>query len=124
MMADGEAQFLRSALNAVRFFHARITRNIGEVDFGPHNSWKIHLLLHILDSPKPRYRVSELQAGLPAKYRHVEQRAIRRFCQRCGICRDTRPGRRPMAGRAASRALSAQTAGRIRSGPPEGRLSN
>jgi len=120
MMADGEGQFLRNALNAVRFFHARINRTIGEVDFGPHNSWKIHLLLHILDSPKPCYRVSELQAGLPAKYRHVAPRAIRRFCRHCGIRRDTRPGRRPISDRKASRDFSDPPVGGTRSGPPLG----
>ncbi|HWA09456.1 MAG TPA: hypothetical protein VG838_08415 [Opitutaceae bacterium] len=93
MVADPKGGLIRDTLHAVRFFHERSKRPIGETDFGHNNSWKIHLLLHILDCPKPRYQVAELQAGLPPKYRHVELRLIRSFCQRHGIRRDTNPGR-------------------------------
>jgi hypothetical protein len=95
MIGEPSGHLLREASTAVSFFHARSKRTIGEADFGHNNSWKIHLLLHILDCPRANYRVVELQAGLPAKYQHVEQRLIRRFCQRHGIRRDTKPGRPP-----------------------------
>ena len=99
MVADSKGRLMRDTMHAVRFFHERSKRAIGEADFGYNNSWKIYLLLHILDFPKPRYQVAELQAGLPPKYRHVKPRLIRRFCQRHDIRRDTNPGERPGSAR-------------------------
>jgi hypothetical protein len=95
MVADPEGKLCRDATRAVRFFGERSQRKIGETDYGYVNSWKIHVLLYILDVPKPCYQVADLQAGLPHRYRHFDRRLIRRFCQLHGIRRDTRPGRRP-----------------------------
>lgn len=64
-------------------------------------SWKVHVLLYILDHPRPRYRVGELFDNLPAKFRRtrangnsfVERRELRKFCEQNGIRRDQRAGR-------------------------------
>ncbi len=93
--SDPSGHLARDFLRAVRFFRERSGRAIAEADFGHANSWKIHVLLYILDYPKVRYQVSELHANLPVKYRHVDRRAIRQFCKEHGIRRDQRPGERP-----------------------------
>lgn len=95
VVADPSGVMARDVLRAVRFFSDRAGRAIGETDFGYVNTWKIHVLLYILDFPKARYQVAELKAGLPPKYRGVDRKLIRRFCQLHGIRRDTAPGERP-----------------------------
>lgn len=93
--SDPSGRLSRDFLRAVRFFRERSGRVIGEADFGHANSWKIHVLLYILDYPKPRYQVGELHANLPVKYRHTDRRSIRQFCKEHGIRRDQKPGERP-----------------------------
>lgn len=95
LITDSEGRLMQDAMRAVRFFNERSKRPIGETDFGYINTWKIHVLLYILDRPKTRYQVAELCAALPQKYRGLDRRQIRRFCQRHGIRRDTKPGERP-----------------------------
>jgi hypothetical protein len=95
LASDPSGRLVHDFLRAVRFFGERSDQVIGEADFGHANSWKIHVLLYILDYPKPRYQVGELHANLPVKYRHVDRRAIRQFCKEHGIRRDQRPGERP-----------------------------
>lgn len=76
------------------------------------DSWKVHILLYILDHPQPSYRVGELFDGLPAKFRRtrangnafVEKREVRKFCEQHGVRRDTRAGR-PRRSKANSSAL-------------------
>ena len=93
--SDPSERLARDFLSAIRFFCERSDRVINEADFGHANSWKIHVLLFILEHPKPRYQVGELHAKLPVKYRHVDRRSIRQFCKEHGIRRDQRPGERP-----------------------------
>ena len=92
--SDPSGRLVHDFLRAVRFFHERSGQVIGEADFGHANSWKIHVLLYILDYPKPRYQVGELHANLPVKYRHADRRSIRQFCKEHGIRRDQKPGER------------------------------
>ena len=90
---DDSGQMVRDFSNVLRFFRERSSRTVGEGDFGHANSWRIHVLVHILDHPRPCYKVGELHRSLPAKYRHVDRREVRDFCRRHGIRRDQRPGR-------------------------------
>ena len=94
--SDHSGRLARDFLRVVRFFRERSDRAIAEADFGHANSWKIHVLLYILDYPKPRYQVGELHGNLPLKYQHVDRRAIRQFCKEHGIRRDQKPGERPV----------------------------
>lgn len=93
--SDPSGRLARDFLRAVRFFRERDGQVIGEADFGHTNSWKIHVLLYLLDCRKPRYQVGELHASLPVKYRRVDRRSIRQFCKEHGIRRDQKPGERP-----------------------------
>jgi len=93
--SDPSGRLVYDLLRAVRFFGERTDRVIGEADFGHTNSWKIHVLLYLLDCRKPRYQVGELHDNLPVKYRHVDRRSIRQFCKEHDIRRDQRPGERP-----------------------------
>jgi len=93
--SDPSGRLAGDFLSAVRFFCERSGRVISEADFGHANSWKIHVLLYILDYPKSRYQVGELHDNLPVKYRHVDRRSIRQFCKEHDIRRDQRPGERP-----------------------------
>jgi len=77
----------------LQFFRERSGRAIGEADFGHASTWKIHLLVYLLDHPRLRYKLGELHESLPAKYRHVDRRELRDFCQRHGIRRDPTAGR-------------------------------
>ena len=95
LATDTSGRLTRDFLRAVRFFSERSGRTIGEADYGHANTWKIHVLVHILDHPRFRYQVGELHANLPVKYRHVDRRAIRQFCKEHGIRRDQKPGERP-----------------------------
>lgn len=92
IMSDGTGRLARHLASAIQFFHERFDRTIGEADFGYTHSWKVHLLVYILEHPRTGYRVSELHAQLPAKYRGVDRKTIREFCQAHGIQRDVRAG--------------------------------
>jgi hypothetical protein len=97
MIADPSGQLMRDGMRAVRFLAGGSPPALTEVELGSLNAWKVYLLLHILEHPKPRYQVAALKAALPHKYGYVDRRLIRRFCKRHGILRDERPGRRPGA---------------------------
>lgn len=90
---DDSGRGINRLADVLRFFRERCGRTIAEDDFGHPNSWRIHVLVHILDHPRPCYRVDELYRCLPPKYRHVDRREVRAFCQRHGIRRDQSPGR-------------------------------
>ena len=90
---DDSGRMLRDLSDVLQFFCERSGRTVGEDDFGHANSWKIHVLVHILDHPRPCYKADDLHRSLPTKYRHVDRRELRRFCRRHGIRRDQRPGR-------------------------------
>lgn len=105
--SDGSGERARHVARAVRFFHERSGRRIGEADFGYTHSWKIHVLLFILERPQACYRVSELSDHLPVKFRLVDRKAIRKFCRDHGIRRDARAGR-PWASK---RAIVAKSTG-------------
>lgn len=103
LASDTSGRLTRDLLCAVRFFSERSGRTIGEADYGHANSWKLHVLVHILEHPQERYQVGELHANLPVKYRHVDRRAIRQFCKEHDIRRDQKPGERPGSGRGLGR---------------------
>ena len=90
---DDSGRLTRELQEVLRFFRQRTGRPLGPTDFGHADSWKIHLLLHVLDHPRPAYRVGELRDSLPERYRQVDRHEIRVFCQRHGLRRDERPGR-------------------------------
>jgi hypothetical protein len=102
LVADGGGRRLNDLKLAVGFFDDRPGEppDCAGVES---DSWKIHLLLQILDHPQPCYRVSELYASLPEKFRRmrhngnpfVDLREVRRFCEKHGIRRDQRAGRPP-----------------------------
>ncbi len=104
LVSEGDGRILRDVRHAVAFFNERP----GEVPGGADSEsdvWKVHLLLPILDHPEPCYRASDLYAVLPEKCRRirrngnpfVDRREIRRFCEKHGIRRDQRAGRRPQS---------------------------
>ena len=93
MANDDSGRMVRDLSKVLRFFRERSGRTVGEEDFGHANSWKIHVLVHILDHPRPSYKADDLHRSLPTKYRHVARRELHRFCRRHGIRRDQRPGR-------------------------------
>jgi len=90
---DDSGRLARELQQVLRFFRQRTSRPLGATDFGHADSWKIHLLLHVLDHPRPAYKVSELRESLPERYRRVDRHEIRLFCQQHGLRRDERPGR-------------------------------
>jgi hypothetical protein len=98
LASDRTGRMARHLADVLQFFRERSGRAIGEADFGHACTWKIHLLVYLLDHPRPRYKLGELHESLPAKYRHVDRRELRDFCQCHGICRDKRAGRPPAAG--------------------------
>jgi hypothetical protein len=93
LASDRSGRMARDLAAVLQFFQERSGRVIGEADFGHASTWKIHLLVYLLDHPRRRYRLGELHDSLPAKYRHVDRRELRDFCQRHGIRRDPRAGR-------------------------------
>jgi hypothetical protein len=93
LASDRTGQLARDLADVLQFFRERSGRVIGEGDFGHACTWKIHLLVYLLDHPRAYYRLGELHESLPAKYRHVDRRELRDFCQRHGIRRDPRAGR-------------------------------
>jgi hypothetical protein len=97
LASDNTGRMARDLSDVLQFFRERSGRAISEADFGHACSWKIHLLVHILDHPRPRYRLGELHESLPAKYRHVDRRELRDCCVYHGIRRDQKAGRPPGA---------------------------
>ena len=93
---DDSGRMARDLSVVLRFFRERSGRTLGEGDFGHASSWKIHVLVHILDHPRPCYKVGELHRSLPPKYRRVDRGEVRNLCRRHGIRRDQRAGR-PLA---------------------------
>lgn len=94
---DDSGRLARELQEVLRFFRHRSNQALGAADFGHADSWKIQLLLHLLDHPRPAYKVSALRSALSPTHVGVASREIRRFCQRHGIRRDERPGRPPEA---------------------------
>ena len=92
---DASGRLAHQLVMTLRFFHESAGQATGETDFGFPNTWKIHVLVHILDHPQPRYRVGELRAHLPPKYGNVQRKEVRQFCKLHGIERDVNPGERP-----------------------------
>lgn len=82
---------LRQLVRIERFFRAR--EKLGRAAYGHLHRWKVHLLLYVLNHPKPAYRTSEFVAHLATKKIRVSGKLVRRFCAHHGIARDTRPGR-------------------------------
>jgi hypothetical protein len=93
LAGDSAGRMGRDLAGVLQFFRERSGRAIGEADFGHASTWKIHLLVYLLDHPRACYKLGELHGSLPAKYRHVDRRELRDFCQRHGIRRDPRSGR-------------------------------
>lgn len=101
LINDPSGRRLRDLKRAVRFFEARPEEISGTTGASP-ESWKVHVLLHILDHPQPHYRVGDLYDALPERFRRirrngnpfVDRREVRRFCEMHGIRRDQRAGRR------------------------------
>jgi hypothetical protein len=93
LASDRSGRIARDLADVLMFCRERAGRVIGEADFGHASTWKIHLLVYLLDHPRPRYKLGELHHSLPAKYRHVDRRELRDFCQLHGIRRDQRAGR-------------------------------
>lgn len=82
---------LRQLVRIERFFRAR--EKLGRAAYGHLHRWKVHVLLYVLNHPKPNYRTSELVAHLATKKVRVSGKLVRRFCAHHGIARDMRPGR-------------------------------
>ena len=102
IVGDGKDGLVRDLARAVAFFHERPDGLADGGDAESTDSWKIHVLLYILDHPQPCYRVGDLFDQLPAKFRRirrngnpcVERREIRIFCEKHRIRRDRRAGQR------------------------------
>ena len=78
---------LRQFVRIERFFRAR--QELGRAAYGHLHRWKVHLLLYVLNHPKPCYRTRDLTAYLATKRIRVSGKLIRRFCTRHGIARDS-----------------------------------
>jgi hypothetical protein len=119
IVGDAEGRLVRDLAKAIAFFQERPAGLAGGVDAESADSWKIYLLLYILDHPQPSYRVGDLLEKLPAKFRRkrrngnpwLDRREIRLFCEKHGIRRDRRAGKRPQSN---SKSFSAQRSPRKR----------
>lgn len=60
--------------------------------------WKLQALRYMLRHPRPAYRTRDARAHLASIGLEVSSLDIRRFCNRHGIRRDTRPGRPRIVG--------------------------
>lgn len=92
LACDRSGAIARDLAEVLRFFRTRADRPIGEADFGHSCSWKIHLLVYLLDHPKRCYKTGELHTSLPAQHRQINRREVRDFCALHGIRRDPTPG--------------------------------
>ena len=100
IVGDGNGELARELMRAVAFFDERPSGLPNRSAIESVDSWRIHVLLHILDHPQPSYRVGELFAHLPKQFRRLRSngnpfvalREIRKFCELHGIRRDQRAG--------------------------------
>ncbi|MEO6874910.1 MAG: hypothetical protein ABI222_08815 [Opitutaceae bacterium] len=86
-------EMFRHALKAFYFLEGKKFGEIGRVDFGYANWWKLSALDYLLRHPKRSYRTGELRRHLLAQRLNVDAKDIRAFCKKHGIQRDVRPGR-------------------------------
>ncbi|MDF9827047.1 hypothetical protein M2447_001136 [Ereboglobus sp. PH5-10] len=86
-------QLMRHFAKAVEFFHGQPHGSITRKHFGYVNWWKLSVLHYMLNHPKPRYCTRDFAKHLAAQKISVDPKDLRRFCQKHGIMRDTRPGR-------------------------------
>jgi len=78
---------------AAEFFRGQPRGSIARAHFGYVNWWKLSVLHYMRNHPKPRYCTRDFSRHLAAQKISVDSKDIRRFCQKHGIVRDTRPGR-------------------------------
>ncbi|AWI08313.1 hypothetical protein [Ereboglobus luteus] len=86
-------QLIRHFTKAVEFFHDQPRGAISRMHFGYVNWWKLSVLHYMLNNPKPRYRTRDFTRHLASMKINIDPKDLRRFCQKHGIVRDTRPGR-------------------------------
>ncbi|AWI09542.1 hypothetical protein [Ereboglobus luteus] len=86
-------QLMRHFTKAVEFFHGQLHGTITRMHFGYVNWWKLSVLHYMLNHPKPCYCTRDFSQHLAAQKISVDPKDLRRFCQKHGIVRDTRPGR-------------------------------
>ncbi|MDF9832331.1 hypothetical protein M2103_000541 [Ereboglobus sp. PH5-5] len=86
-------QLIRHLEKAIEFFHGQPRGAITRMHFGYVNWWKLSVLHYMLNNPKPRYCTRDFAKHLLAQKISVDPKDLRRFCQKHGIVRDTRPGR-------------------------------
>lgn len=86
-------QLMRHLEKAVEFFHGQSRGAITRMHFGYVNWWKLSVLHYMLNHPKPRYCTRDFSRHLATLKISVDTKELRRFCQKHGIVRDTRPGR-------------------------------
>jgi hypothetical protein len=75
------------------FFSGAYERGYSKEVLQHSSRWKLHLVFSMLEHPASAYRVSELLSWLPERFRNVDKKQIRLFCQKHGIRRIEIPGR-------------------------------
>lgn len=101
LVSDPSGTLMGELARALRLQHSQTTTTAADAVY----PWKVHVLIYILQHPKPAYRVGELFDNLPEKFRRirangnhfVERREIRKFCEESGIARDKAAGVRSQA---------------------------
>jgi len=90
---NSRPELLKRLAQAVRLVGDRPGAAPSKTAYGFTNWWKLCLLLHVLNHPKPRYRIRELCAHLASQHLSVGVTSVRAFCRKHGIARDRRAGR-------------------------------
>jgi hypothetical protein len=91
--SENGAGLIQQLAKAAEYFRGQPVGSITRGHFGYVNWWKLSVLHYMLNHPKPRYCTRDFVRHLATQKISVDTKDLRRFCQKHGIIRDTRPGR-------------------------------
>lgn len=92
-LARDRPNLARQLGKAAEFYRKKPPGSISRSHYGLSVWWRLSILHYLLNHPKPSYRTGELKQHLASQGIAVDPNDIRRFCQKNGIARDTKPGR-------------------------------
>ena len=92
---NNRADFFEKIANTIEFFRQEEYRVQDQWNHDPGQWWQFHLLLYILENPKPMYPIREFVKYFKEEVGSHEMpttKTIRKFCRRHGIALDSTPG--------------------------------
>ncbi len=94
-ICENRSDFFREIADTIDFLQHEEYEENSAWDHDPGMWWQFHLLLYVLEHPKPQYPIREFIRHFRDEVGANEMpttKTIRKFCRDNGICLDSRPG--------------------------------